>query len=82
MHRIKPRGEGKVSKRNERKKDHKTVGDKTGHEFDEGGSEGHRRSNQTQHVEPSENTPNVSILTFQPRGVLRKGGRKPKLALK
>mmetsp|Transcript_10688 Transcript_10688/g.16370 ORF Transcript_10688/g.16370 Transcript_10688/m.16370 type:complete len:881 (+) Transcript_10688:182-2824(+) len=74
MHRINPKGEGKASKRNEKKKELKRV---------EKGKAELSATNSTNKsaLAKNGNSKDLSLLSLQPRGVVRKINRKFKLNL-
>ena len=78
MHRVNPKGEGKVSKRNKQKKESKMKVDTTndGMDVDEqGGKGGQDRKNATAVTSPS--NLQLGVLSFQPRAMRQ----KPKISL-
>jgi hypothetical protein len=85
MHRVKPKGEGKVSKRNQKRRDH--IDTEAGKEPKGEKAEADATlTDETPAGKAAKKTAPASsgagILAFQPRGVARKTNRKPKLSLK
>lgn len=72
MHRVNPKGEGKVSKRNQKRREQK---DQVG----EGSHSTPMDGNEEKKAAPPE--PKASVLAFRPRVVARASHQKPKLAL-
>ena len=71
MHRVKPKGEGKVSKRNHKIREQK-----------EAEKESTEKVEPATTAEKPVGSTSAGVLAFQPRGVARKVNRKPKLSLK
>jgi RNA recognition motif-containing protein len=78
MHRVKPKGEGKSSKRNQKKREGKLSKDET-HE-DVTMKDENAKDDESKREVPAKAaaTDSASILSFRPRGVAR---RKPKISL-
>ena len=79
MHRVKPKGEGKSSKRNQKKRERKMSKDET-HEDDASMKDANAKDDEPKPEVPAKAaaTDSASILSFRPRGVAR---RKPKISL-
>jgi RNA recognition motif-containing protein len=73
MHRVRPKGEGKMSKRNEKRREHKGSNEPTKERDAEKPAAG-----QSKHSEKEAAT---CVLAFRPRGVGRAGHQKPRLSL-
>ena len=83
MHRVRPKGEGKVSKRNLKHRERKRSegGGRGAAAAPDAGEKYGDEKKAADRSKKESNTASMSVLSFRPRGVGRSGHQKPRLQL-